>query len=108
MSNAVEFISYDGKYPNLCRGVLTLRIDGKEVSFGSNFSENKKGEYESFWESGGCICIDDDGFYYADNGEWVLDIWDKNKYPEWIRCRMDEMIKCMNENVEWGCCGGCI
>ena len=30
----VEFVSYTGEFPNLCRGVLTLRIDGEEVRFG--------------------------------------------------------------------------
>lgn len=27
--NVVEFVSYTGKYPNLCSGVLTLKINGK-------------------------------------------------------------------------------
>lgn len=30
----VEFVGYNGKYPNLCRGTLTLKIDGKLVRFG--------------------------------------------------------------------------
>jgi hypothetical protein len=30
----IEFVSYNGKYPNLCSGKLTVKIDGKEVSFG--------------------------------------------------------------------------
>ena len=29
----IEFISYDGKYPNLCSGVLTLRVDGQIRQF---------------------------------------------------------------------------
>ena len=29
----VKFISYTGEYPNLCSGVLTLEIDGKEYKF---------------------------------------------------------------------------
>lgn len=33
-SEHVEFVNYSGCYPNLCRGVLTLRIDGEEVKFG--------------------------------------------------------------------------
>ena len=28
----VNFVSYTGSYPNLCRGVLTLEIDGKEIT----------------------------------------------------------------------------
>jgi hypothetical protein len=30
----IEFVSYNGAYPNLCRGKLVVKIDGKEVSFG--------------------------------------------------------------------------
>lgn len=26
----VEFVSYTGKWPNLCSGILTLNIDGVE------------------------------------------------------------------------------
>lgn len=29
----VEFISYNGDFPNLCSGTLVLRIDGEEVTF---------------------------------------------------------------------------
>lgn len=29
----MRFISYTGDYPNLCSGVLTLEIDGKEYNF---------------------------------------------------------------------------
>ena len=25
----IKFISYDGKYPHLCSGVLTVNIDGQ-------------------------------------------------------------------------------
>ena len=29
----IEFVSYNGKYPNLCSGVLTLRVDGQIRQF---------------------------------------------------------------------------
>ena len=29
----VEFVSYDGKYPCLCMGTLTIKVDGKEYRF---------------------------------------------------------------------------
>ena len=32
MKNRVEFVSYSGRYPNLCSGTLVLRIDGKTVT----------------------------------------------------------------------------
>ena len=30
----IEFVSYTGEYPNLCNGILTLKIDNKIVKFG--------------------------------------------------------------------------
>lgn len=30
----IEFVSYDGEYPNLCSGVFTVKLDGVETSFG--------------------------------------------------------------------------
>ena len=43
----VEFVSYTGRYPNLCSGVLTLKINGTTYTFGCGQ------KYASFWESGG-------------------------------------------------------
>ena len=37
----VKFISYTGEYPNLCKGVLTLEIDGVEYTFGYNYRNNQ-------------------------------------------------------------------
>lgn len=64
----IKFISYDGDFPNLCRGVLTVEIDGKIVKFGHNveqydydsdsyLDEDKNNpNYDEFWTSGGKIC----------------------------------------------------
>ena len=53
----VEFVSYTGEYPNLCRGVLTLCIDGEEVRFGHDYgvfeSWKTDGNYDKFWVTGG-------------------------------------------------------
>lgn len=46
----IEFVSYTGRYPNLCSGVLTLLINGKEVTFGPEW---KGAEFPTFWASGG-------------------------------------------------------
>ena len=34
----VEFVSYTGGWPNLCSGVLTLKIHGEEHRFGYRLS----------------------------------------------------------------------
>lgn len=41
-NNHVKFVSYTGNYPNLCRGDLTLEIDGEIVTFGYGFDSSKK------------------------------------------------------------------
>ena len=38
----VKFVSYTGKFPNLCRGILTLEIDDEIETFGHG------GKYDSF------------------------------------------------------------
>lgn len=47
LESHVKFISYTGRYPNLCNGVLILEIDGREEVFG--YCQLRHG----FWRSGG-------------------------------------------------------
>lgn len=75
----VKFISYTGKYPNLCSGVLTLEIDGVTYCFGHDYSKYRSwendGNYEAFWSSGGgCGFYNDYANAYVDSGAWVIDV----------------------------------
>lgn len=97
----VKFISYTGKYPNLCYGVLTLDIDGERVTFGPSY-ENPKPQYDQFWESGGGLAND---FCSCYHGPWKVDTKD---LPKKFVKYADEIERVFNENVEYGCCGGCI
>ena len=97
----VKFISYTGRFPNLCRGVLTLEIDGERHTFGHIFRhQSDNPEFERFWESGGDV-MDSDQVW---TGEWRID-W--ALIPEQFRKYADEIDRVFNENVEYGCCGGC-
>lgn len=105
----VEFVSYDGEYPNLCRGVLVLRIDGEEVRFNDYDHEtyrSKDGTYPKFWCSGGeCYFAGDYTAPVVCGGEWEIDVED---LPEKFRDLATEIDRVFNSNVEHGCCGGCI
>ena len=102
----VEFVSYTGKYPNLCSGILALRIDGEDVNFGyvpinPNDRIYKDPLYKPFWLTGGGL-VGYEGVYH---GEWKVD---ESDLPEQYRKYAKEIAEVMNANVPYGCCGGCI
>lgn len=117
----VKFISYTGKYPNLCSGVLTLEIDGKQYKFGHNFMNHHYDDvakkwiqtdedpdnpnFNKFWHSGGNVTCDGDWNWSVHHGEWKFDIED---LPDQFKELASEIDEVFNENVEYGCCGGCI
>jgi hypothetical protein len=116
----VKFISYTGKYPCLCSGVLTLEIDGLQYKFGHDsshfhFDENGNGynsdedpnnpNFSSFWISGGSVTHDKEWNFHVSKDEWEIDF---NEMPEQFRELAEEIDRVFNENVEYGCCGGCI
>lgn len=109
----VQFVKYTGGFPNLCSGMLILRIDGVEYKFGHddctyNFkTRTYDGEdpnnpnFPKFWRSGGYI----DGDYRVYKGEWEIDV---EKIPEQFRKYAKEIDEVFNDNVDYGCCGGCV
>lgn len=114
----IEFVSYDGKYPCLCMGTLKVKIDGKEIIFSNSdkywkYDKNKEKMiykencYPRFWESGGSIKSDGNWNMWAEDKAWEL-FYNKEDYPKAILNIMDELIKIFNDNVIYGCCGGCI
>ena len=102
----VEFISYTGKWPSLCMGILTLKIDGKEVHFGRDFyNKETENNYSKFWESGGNCYIDGCMGGGTNKGEWRIDV---QQIPEEFRKYAFEIDALINENIPFGCCGGCL
>lgn len=92
----VKFISYSGEYPNLCSGILVLKIDGKTVTFGNS----SKAQYPDFWISGGSCDWDGN----TTSGPWIID---PDALPVEYRAYAAEIEEVFNANVPWGCCGGC-
>lgn len=90
----VEFVSYDGKWPCLCHGTLIIKVDGKTYSF------------EDAMISGGRICGGPitDWDMWSETGDWEIDL---EEHPE-LEPYKEEITRVVNENVEHGCCGGCI
>lgn len=126
-----EFVSYEGKFPNLCEGLLVVRIDGRLYAFSPYYDSM----YRSFWNRfNRTEALEDDsitkvsGFYlrsggYIDWGEdgenpkivkrkWIID--DKAmKLENGVRFTLSgeqksELEKVINQNIELGCCGGCV
>lgn len=100
-SRNVKFIDYDGKYPCLCVGTLTLEIEGKEYEFGGDGI----GRFGSFWSSGGSCYFTSDWDGVVTEGQWIID---EEELPEQFRKYSKEIDEVFNENVPYGCCGGCL
>lgn len=88
----IEFVSYDGKYPCLCMGTLTIKVNGKLYYLNNAMC------------SGGHIGFDDDWNEEISSGPWSLDL---NEYSELLPYK-EELTTLVNNNVRQGCCGGCI
>lgn len=95
----IEFVSYDGAYPNLCSGTLTLLIDDKEYKFGW-LAEN-----EQFWVSGGSVSFNDEWEEKISKRKWKVK---KSALPDFLKPHAQELIDLFNKHVPKGCCGGCV
>ena len=106
-SERVKFVSYTGKHPNLCRGMLTLDIDGKIYKFGNKYIHKEKDLLPEFWSSGGECGFAGRNYTnpYTNQSEWIIDSSD---LPEELQQYTSEIDEVFNENVPHGCCGGCL
>lgn len=110
--SVVKFVSYTGRYPSLCLGILTLEIDGEKYIFGhkSVFEKKTVKEDEStllkcFWNSGGqCGYDEKKGVEYLKKGAWRVEV---NNLPKNLRPYASQIEKTLNDNIPQGCCGGC-
>lgn len=84
----VKFISYSGKWPNLCHGLLKLEVDGVVFTINGLTSGGS-----TDWRSG-----------KVEKGEWTVYDW-PDDFPNEAKYEAEEVI---NTHVPHGCCGGCI
>lgn len=95
----IEFVSYDGEWPNLCRGTLTLLVDGVEHKFAHCLV------------SGGETGFSGDDYTepYVVQAPWKVDFgWGNDNGLHFTENEIKFITLIVNENVEEGCCGGCI
>jgi len=88
----VKFVSYDGKYPNLCSGALTLNVDGIDIKFP-----------DYCLSSGGHVSFDAEWNCDITTGAWAISTFPEN-FPVELQQEATDVV---NENVRFGCCGGC-
>lgn len=81
-------IIYDGEYPNLCSGTLVVVIEGRRWEF-PNHSLRSAGGFE------------DDYSTYQE--PWEISEWPQG-FPEKFK---KVTLRRINEEIDWGCCGGC-
>ena len=118
IDKSVKFVSYTGKYPNLCSGVLTLEIDGVQYKFGHEYmnydintntftdEDPQNPNFERFWYSGGCVNWNEkERDFEVKQDEWIINA---ESLPEQFWDIADEIDEVFNRNVRQGCCGGCI
>lgn len=86
-------ISYDGAYPNLCHGTLTV------VTNKSTY------KIEGCMISGGFCSFNEEFEECVEYGPWCVDI---NELPDEIKHLHEQIEDEVNRTVDYGCCGGCL
>jgi len=86
-------LSYDGQYPNLCSGTLIVTIGSTEWVFPSHCLS-----------SGGRVTFDENWSENVEQGEWTINQWPEG-FPENLKYIVEQKV---NEEIPWGCCGGCV
>ena len=89
----LEFVSYDGVFPNLCGGTLIMKLNGVNVQFPSYCLS-----------SGGSCGFNDDYLEEYEYGEWSISVF-PDGFPNELKEKADELV---NQFVPYGCCVGCL
>ena len=89
----IKFIDYTGKYPNLCSGTLRISLDGKVFELFHALDSAGSAYMDSNWDG------------IVKTGDWMVN---EDMLPEELKPYVNEIEKLANENIEYGCCGGCL
>ena len=86
-------IKYDGSYPNLCSGKLIVIVDGIEWNFP-----------DYCLSSGGSVSFDSEWQENVTYGAWTITDWPA-EFPEILQLHVTRAV---NDEIDHGCCGGCV
>lgn len=89
----MKFISYDGKWPNLCSGELIVEKNGKQYSIRRALISGGRCGFGPDWEE------------EVEEGPWIVNA---SKLPDELKGDVAELEELVNANVPRGCCGGCL
>ena len=94
-------IEYDGSFPNLCRGKLSVIIDDGGLL-------NKVFNMDHCLASSGSVSFDENWLEHVTSGKWVWSFYDDSDIPKGFKPYMDATLEVINEQIPHGCCGGCV
>lgn len=110
IADTINLISYDGKYPNLCSGILTVDINGEVERFNhclENRERNSKERLEKYPDQGNWVFDPQINSYegYFDEPDCCYFKRQAEKpMKESTRLEIERMI---NQNILQSCCNGC-
>lgn len=90
---SLKFISYSGDYPSLCYGTLIVELNGQQYELKNKLC------------SGGSVKADENWNFEVTQGPWRID---RDDLPEELKSHYYELKELVNDNIQQGCCGGCI
>ena len=88
----IRFVNYDGAFPNLCSGSLTIIVENR-LYRGIKLV------------SGGRVWFDESWADHVEEGPWRIDM---SSLPPELLQYTEQITALVNEHVPHGCCGGCV
>jgi len=89
----VRLLEYNLPSYASCSGTFTVEVDGEKWFFGGGALI-----------TGGNVSFDENWSEHVEEGPWRIGIWPED-FPE---DKKWEVLEAINEEIPWGCCGGCV
>ncbi len=96
INGSVNFVNYTGKYPSLCDGDLIIDVNNVRYILKSKDIMNT---------GGACYFTNNYSESHIEENEWLVNY---EKLPDELKSYACEIDRVINENIPFGCCGGCL